>query len=126
MNMNRRAFTLVELLVVIAIIAILVAILLPAVNAAREAARTAQCMNNLKQLGLAFNNYNSANGRFPPGWINNVDTRWDFAEFGWPVFILPFMEEQGIYDQLKVEERRLRERLVRRSCGNGKQWSFLW
>jgi prepilin-type N-terminal cleavage/methylation domain-containing protein/prepilin-type processing-associated H-X9-DG protein len=84
-----RGFTLVELLVVIAIIGTLVALLLPAVQAARESARRSQCVNNLKQVGLAFQNYHDAQGRLPAGSISCCWGTWQMA-------ILPYMEQQQL------------------------------
>ena len=90
----RRAFTLVELLVVIAIIGMLVTLLLPAVQAAREAARRAQCLNNLKQISLAILNYESIHRVLPEGGLAT-----DTGGYGhsWWLRILPVIEEQGIY-----------------------------
>jgi prepilin-type N-terminal cleavage/methylation domain-containing protein/prepilin-type processing-associated H-X9-DG protein len=103
MKRHSRGFTLVELLVVIAIIGILIALLLPAVQAAREAARRSQCSNNLKQLGLACQNYCSARKMFPPGVANAVDStgQGDDAQCaGWTVFCLPFIENKTMSDAL--------------------------
>jgi len=96
---TRRGFTLVELLVVIAIIGVLVALLLPAVQAAREAARRMQCVNNLKQIGLAMHGYHAAREVLPGGSaISTPDP--PVREKLWSVAILPYMEAQNIYDQI--------------------------
>ena len=95
---QRSAFTLVELLVVIAIIGILVALLLPAVQAARESARRAHCMNNLKQIGLATLQHHDVYGKFPPGWAQNPFTvpQGNIMQggHGFFPFLLPFLEEE--------------------------------
>ncbi|MFO0907848.1 MAG: DUF1559 domain-containing protein [Isosphaeraceae bacterium] len=91
----RRGFTLIELLVVIAILAVLIALLLPAVQSAREAARRAQCVNNLKQMGVAMHSYHGAFGSLP----------WGQGPFGWNdwsahVFLLPFLEQEQLYNAI--------------------------
>jgi prepilin-type N-terminal cleavage/methylation domain-containing protein/prepilin-type processing-associated H-X9-DG protein len=98
---HRLAFTLIELLVVIAIIAVLIALLLPAVQSAREAARRAQCTNNMKQLGLAIHTYHDANQRFPtantPAAGNGPYAYGTFSSLF--VAILPYLEQQNLYNQ---------------------------
>jgi len=100
---KNRAFTLVELLVVIAIIGILVGLLLPAIQAAREAARRTQCVNNLKQQGLALQNHHDIykylpNSEVPPG--NGGTTGYGHS---WMVLIMPFIEENVLYQQLDLK-----------------------
>src|SRR5262249_31809037 len=103
-EMAPRAFTLIELLVVIAIIAVLIGLLLPAVQKVREAANRTACTNNLKNGGLALHQFESAQGRFPPGAVigpflpAGVTTR---ATHGcWP-FLLPYLEQQALYNQYR-------------------------
>lgn len=102
-------FTLVELLVVIAIIGILIALLLPAVQAAREAARRAQCSNNLKQLGLGLHNYHDIYKSFPAGFVTDraIEVAGSCVEgtngcWAWSALLLPFIELQTLHDALDV------------------------
>jgi prepilin-type N-terminal cleavage/methylation domain-containing protein len=118
-NPRRTGFTLVELLVVIAIIGILVALLLPAIQAAREAARRATCVNNLKQLGLAIQLYQDQKKELPPGarWFDyrsDCVTNCTAANWGanccyknhgtLHMFLLPFLEEQPLYDRFNFKD----------------------
>jgi prepilin-type N-terminal cleavage/methylation domain-containing protein/prepilin-type processing-associated H-X9-DG protein len=102
MSVRHRGFTLIELLVVIAIIAVLIALLLPAVQAAREAARRSQCVNNLKQIGLALHNYHQVHDTFPMGVSLNLYSLPNTyrAKNSWSSLglMLPFLEQQAVYN----------------------------
>lgn len=116
---KRRGFTLIELLVVIAIIAVLIALLLPAVQAAREAARQSQCRNNLKQIGLAIANYESAQGTLPMGAVlhsaadADSDCGGSYAKSGpgaprnftMMALLLPYLEQAPTYDAINFQLR---------------------
>jgi len=96
-------FTLIELLVVIAIIAVLIALLLPAVQAAREAARRVQCVNNLVQVGVALQNYESAHEMLPAGVVNPTGPIVDAPKgyhFSWMVQILPYIEQGNAFKRI--------------------------
>src|SRR5580704_1079644 len=113
---SHLGFTMIELLVVIAIISTLVALLLPAVQAARESARRIQCVNNLKQIGLALHNYADAHRCFPPAYIQGSGTQSGvsyginypdggyngLSGWGWGALILPYSEQGNLYKKLNL------------------------
>ena len=134
---SRAAFTLVELLVVIAIIGILIGMLLPAVQQVREAARRTQCLNNMRQLVLASHNFESSYQHFPPGlqWdFNNplnpsrdrptfkdpTDPSGEDAEkLGWAVFLLPFLEQNNLFDDFAASTDNWSSAWFSAQCSNG-------
>lgn len=102
---RRRGFTLVELLVVVAVIGILVGLTLPAVQMAREASRRASCSNNLRQIGLALEQYHGTFRVYPSGWIGvDPETRLPYAEgesgWGWASMILPYLEMGNVSEKV--------------------------
>jgi prepilin-type N-terminal cleavage/methylation domain-containing protein/prepilin-type processing-associated H-X9-DG protein len=102
---RRPAFTLVELLAVIAIIGVLIALTLPAVQAARESARRTACANNLRQIGIALYLHHDAKGKFPPGGIERRTPRAPQGrQLAWSCFLLPYLEQRPLYAQLDIHK----------------------
>jgi hypothetical protein len=114
---SRRGIKLVEVAIIVVVLVVLVALLLPATESAREASRRAQCINNLKLIGLAMHSYHDANGCFPPSMLerpkghlltatapvpgtNNADG--NGTDFSWHVMILPYLENKELYEKLDV------------------------
>jgi len=115
MSRRRRAFTIMELLVVMGMIIVLVALLLPAIAQAREAARRVYCKNNLIQIGLAMHNYHDVHRTFPPGWVAT-----DFAPssgpyLGWGSFLLPYLDESALFDKIDFHQPTSQIQMLGRS-----------
>ena len=110
---SRTGFTLVELLVVIAIIGILIAMLLPAVQAAREAARRADCQNNLKQIILATHNFEFVHEGVPPAYLGGG------GHATWLVMVMPFLEKASLYEQANItwQYYRLPQNIIEQQVG---------
>jgi prepilin-type N-terminal cleavage/methylation domain-containing protein/prepilin-type processing-associated H-X9-DG protein len=98
-RLRPRAFTLIELLVVIAIIAILIGLTMPAIQKVREGAARTQCVNNLKQHGIALHSYNQSFGGVPPAWVTT--NTWD-RYWSWMARIMPYVEQQSLSEQSKA------------------------
>lgn len=116
-----HGFTLIELLVVIAIIAVLIALLLPGVQQAREAARRTQCKNNLKQIGLAMQNYHDVYNTFPPGCIvmpyqytggPTSEDPTEISSWGWGALVMPYMDQATVFNALQVGTKKPHDNLL--------------
>lgn len=108
---KRRGFTLIELAMGFAVAVVAAAIILPALQGSRQQARRTACRNNIKQIGLALHNYESAFKMFPPGWISS-------NHFSWQVMILPFVEQTNIYNQLNfLTEFDKQDKLLKKPIG---------
>jgi prepilin-type N-terminal cleavage/methylation domain-containing protein/prepilin-type processing-associated H-X9-DG protein len=104
--MNRRGFTILELLVVLAVIGVLVALLLPAVQQARETARRMSCGSNLRQVGLALHGYHDLHNCIPPGVLGGVEPTpvgWHADGYAWGTYLLPHLESRPLYAKLNPE-----------------------
>jgi prepilin-type N-terminal cleavage/methylation domain-containing protein/prepilin-type processing-associated H-X9-DG protein len=105
--MRRRAFTFIELMIVVGIIGVLISLLLPAIQSAREQARRTQCCNNLLQLGLAMGNYASTHTVLPPGVVNDKGPIVNLPagyNHGWIVQILPFLGQDNVYRRIDLDQ----------------------
>jgi prepilin-type N-terminal cleavage/methylation domain-containing protein len=99
----RTGFTLVELLVVVAIVGLLVSLLLPAVQQSREAARRAQCQNQLRQIGLGMLAYHDSATTFPPGLVDRITgSNPQGKQLAWSVYLLPFIEETSVFQRFNL------------------------
>lgn len=110
-----RGFSLIEVLVVLFVIGLLVALLLPAVQQSRSAARRSECMNHLKQIGLAMHNYHDAHRTLPPGYITNFPEDVNATErshWGWGAMLLPYLDQAPLYQQLQPGDKALHEQLA--------------
>ncbi|MDB5391024.1 MAG: hypothetical protein JWM11_6670 [Planctomycetaceae bacterium] len=112
LSLARRGFTLIELLAVFAVIGILVALLLPAIQHARESARRTQCKSNLHQIGIALHSYQSLQGVLPPGCVGLDGDPVNIQGWGWGVMLLPYLDQQPLYDTLQPNHHSLADVLA--------------
>lgn len=102
-KMRRRAFTLLETIVSIGILAILLGLVLPAVQRAREIARSARCLSNLRQIGIALHSYDTSHTVWPSGWVLANPWRATDNGWGWLAMLLPYLDRRDVYNELNLE-----------------------